>query len=52
MNLSGRFCFLLWADLGASGFQPPLLASKSPTFMTSLEALGMTDQAVLTKNGT
>lgn len=32
VNLSGRFCFLLWANwavLGASGFQPPLLVSKS-----------------------
>lgn len=52
VNLSGRFCFLLWADLGASGFHPPLPASTSPTFLTSPEALGMTDQAVLTKNGT
>lgn len=55
LNLSGRFCSLLWANqavLRASGFQPPLPASKSLRFMTSPEELGMTDHAVLTKNGT
>lgn len=54
-NLSGRVCLSLWANravLRASGFQPPLLVSKSLTFTASPEELGMTDRAVLTKNGT